>query len=89
MDFARQSGYRRIYLGIASSIGAIEPETMPERIQHYVSNRFKPLKDFQSQREFLEKYATGWTNRYMLYDSDYDLFLIPSALKRVTRPSLL
>ena len=34
--YARQNGYRRIHLGIASSIGAIEPETMPERIQHYI-----------------------------------------------------
>lgn len=84
--YARQNGYKRIHLGIASSIGAIEPETMPERIQQYVSKRFKPLRDFQSQREFLDNYATGWINRYMLYDSDYDLFLIPAALKRVTRP---
>ena len=89
VEYARQTGYRRIHLGIASSIGVIEPETMPERIQHYVSNRFKPLKDFQSQREFLEKYATGWINRYLLYGSDYDLFLIPVALRRVTRPSLI
>jgi phosphatidylglycerol lysyltransferase len=87
VDDANREGYLQISLGIASSIGVIEPENMPERIQHYITNRFKPLKDFQNQRAFLEKYATGWKNRYLLYESDYDLFLIPVALRKVIRQS--
>jgi len=88
VNYAGLKGFQWVNLGIASSIGVIEPENMPERIQHYISNTFKSLRDFQSQREFMDKYATRWSNRYLLYDSDYDLFLIPVALKRVIRPSL-
>lgn len=81
-------GYTCISLGLASTIGVVEPEIMPERIQHYVTKRFRFLRYFYYRRAFLEPFATEWKNRYLLYDSDFDLFLIPIALRRVSRPSL-
>ncbi len=89
VDYAADKGYHRINLGIASSIGIIEPETMPERIQHYIFEKFKSLRDFQHEREFKGKYATHWRNRYLLYDGDYDLLKIPMALKKVMRPPFM
>jgi phosphatidylglycerol lysyltransferase len=71
---------------MVSFTGLTNPENMPERLEKYVSERLKPLQHFHRLRNFKEKYATTWLNKYLIYDSDYDLFKIPMAITTVMKP---
>jgi phosphatidylglycerol lysyltransferase len=37
-------------------------------------------------RDFKEKYATIWEDKYLVYDTDYDLLQLPAALNKVMQP---
>jgi phosphatidylglycerol lysyltransferase len=87
IEYARENGYRYLNLGMASFTGITNPENTPEQIAKYASEKIKPLKHFHGLRNFKEKYATMWVNKYLIYDNDYDLFKIPMAITRVMKPS--
>ena len=87
IEYARENGYKYLNLGMASFTGITNPENTPEQIAKYASERIKPLQHFHSLRNFKDKYATTWLNKYLIYDNDYDLLKIPVAITKVMKPS--
>jgi len=85
IEYAKENGYQRLNLGMASFTGITTPENMPEQITKYVSERIKPLQHFHGLRKFKDKYASRWVNKYLIYSNDYDLLNIPVALSKVIR----
>jgi len=50
-----------------------------------------PTKDpvifsYKGMREFKDKFDPQWFNKYLIYDYDYDLIQVPTALSRVIKP---
>ncbi|KKX47989.1 hypothetical protein [Sphingobacterium sp. IITKGP-BTPF85] len=37
-------------------------------------------------RDFKEKYATIWENKYLIFGNDFDLLQLPQALSKVMKP---
>jgi phosphatidylglycerol lysyltransferase len=87
IEFARENGYKKINLGMASFTGINNPENTPEKIEKYASEKIKSLQHFHRLRSFKDKYATIWVNKYLIYDNDYDLWKIPIAIAKVMKPS--
>ncbi|MDP4276241.1 MAG: phosphatidylglycerol lysyltransferase domain-containing protein [Bacteroidota bacterium] len=87
IDYAKENGYQYLNLGMASFTGITDPENTPEQLEKYASEKIKPLAHFHGLRNFKEKYATTWLNKYLVYDNGYDLLKIPMALAKVMNPS--
>jgi len=87
IDYAKEKGYNYLNLGMASFTGITDPENTPERLEKYAADKIKTLKHFHGLRNFKEKYATSWLNKYLVYDNGYDLLKIPIALSKVMNPS--
>jgi phosphatidylglycerol lysyltransferase len=66
--------------------GISEPDSPAEQIIKYAAEKLKRFRHFQGLRDFKEKYTTIWENKYLVYDTDYDLLQLPAALNKVMQP---
>ena len=66
--------------------GIMQPANAAEQIIKLAAENIRRFKHYKGLREFKEKYATLWENRYLVYDNDFDLLQLPLALKNVMIP---
>ncbi|AXY72835.1 lysylphosphatidylglycerol synthetase family protein [Paraflavitalea soli] len=86
IEYARGKGKLFINLGMVPLTGLSQPDNTAEQILKMVSPRVRRFRRYDGLREFKEKYATFWENKYLLYEHDFDLFQLPNALRKVMRP---
>lgn len=86
VDYARDKQKLFINLGLVPLTGMSQPDNTAEQLLKMVSPRVKRFRQYHGLREFKEKYATFWENKYLVYEHDFDLFRLPSALRKVMRP---
>ena len=63
-----------------------EPDNTAEEIMKYAYHHIGSFKHYQSLRDFKEKYADLWENKYLIYENDFDLIQIPVALNKIMIP---
>jgi phosphatidylglycerol lysyltransferase len=85
IEYAKENKKRYINLGLAPMTGITKPENPAEQFLKLVS-RTKWFRHYESLREFKEKYATIWENKYLVFDNDFDLLQLPAALNNVMKP---
>lgn len=86
VEYAKMKNLKFINLGLTPLSGEKQPDNTAEEILKFVYNRLGSFKHYQSLRDFKEKYATKWENKYLIYGNDFDLLQIPAALKKITKP---
>jgi phosphatidylglycerol lysyltransferase len=86
IEYANEKGLQYINLGLVPMTGIDQPESAAEQIIKYAGERFKRFRHFQGLRDFKEKYATIWEDKFLIYENDYDLIQIPAALNKVMQP---
>ena len=86
VDYAKEKNLQYINLGLTPLGGMKDPDNTAEEILKFVYNRLGSFKHYQSLRDFKEKYADVWENKYLIYGSDFDLLQIPAALNKITKP---
>lgn len=86
IEYARSKQKLFINLGMVPLTGNTQPRNTAEQILQIISPKVKRFKQYHGLREFKEKYATFWENKYLVYEHDFDLFQLPSALRKVMRP---
>ena len=86
VEYAKSKGFLYINLGLTPLGGLKQPDNTAEEILKFVYNRIGSFKHYQSLRDFKEKYADQWENKYLIYGSDFDLLQIPAALNKITKP---
>jgi phosphatidylglycerol lysyltransferase len=86
INYAKQHNYQYLNLGLVPLTGITEPESPAEQLIKYVSEKWKRFRHYQSLRDFKEKYATIWENKYLVYENDFDLLQLPAALNKVMQP---
>ena len=86
IEYAKQKKLLYINLGLAPMAGIKEPDNTAEEILKFVYNRVGSFKHYQSLRDFKEKYADQWENKYLIYSNDFDLLQIPVALNKISKP---
>ncbi len=52
----------------------------------FAYQRIGTFKQYQTMRDFKEKYANYWINKYIIYDNEVELIQLPQALNRVMKP---
>jgi phosphatidylglycerol lysyltransferase len=84
--YARKKKKLYLNLGLVPMTGITQPGNTAEQIIRLAGARIKRFQHYKGLREFKEKYASSWQNKYLVYDNDYDLLQLPSAINNVMKP---
>ncbi|MBX9784294.1 MAG: phosphatidylglycerol lysyltransferase domain-containing protein [Chitinophagaceae bacterium] len=85
-EYAKNKKLQYLNLGMAPMAGIEEPDNMAERIMQFAYKKFKRFQHYKGLRNFKEKYAGIWQNKYLVYENDFDLLQLPAALNKVMQP---
>ncbi|WP_143307592.1 phosphatidylglycerol lysyltransferase domain-containing protein [Chitinophaga vietnamensis] len=83
---AQQKGLQYLNLGMVPMSGISQPQNTAEKMVKYAYEKLRFFRHYQGLREFKDKYATEWTNKYLVYEHDFDLIQLPAALSKVMQP---
>ena len=86
IEYAKEKQYKYINLGMVPMTGITEPQSPSEQIIKFAGEKLRRFKHFQGLRDFKEKYASIWENKFLVYENDYDLLQLPAALNKVMTP---
>jgi phosphatidylglycerol lysyltransferase len=86
VQYAKERKLLYVNLGLVPMTGITDPETAAEKIIKLASQRIRRFWHYRGLREFKEKYATYWENKYLVYENDFDLLQLPIALSKVMKP---
>jgi phosphatidylglycerol lysyltransferase len=84
--YLKSQGYETVNLGFAPMSGLKDPTKFSEKSMKFAYEKIRSFSHYKGMREYKEKFATMWSNKYLIYDHDYDLMQIPTALSRVIKP---
>ena len=87
ITYAKQKQYVYLNLGMVPMTGLGATDSPAEKIMKFASTRLGNFKHYHSLRDFKEKYATFWENKYLIFDNDFDLLQLPIALVKVMKPN--
>jgi len=88
VNYAKQKKMKYLNLGLVPMAGIEQPDNTAERLIRYAYEKIKRFRHYTGLREFKEKYATVWVNKYLVYENDFDLLQLPAALNKAMQPSL-
>ncbi|MNS92461.1 Phosphatidylglycerol lysyltransferase [compost metagenome] len=87
ITYAKAKKYVYLNLGMVPMTGLGATDSPAEKIMKFASTRLGNFKHYHSLRDFKEKYATFWENKYLIFDNDFDLLQLPVALVKVMKPN--
>jgi phosphatidylglycerol lysyltransferase len=82
---AKEKGLQYLNLGLVPMSGIQQPQNTAEQVVKFAYEKIKAFRHYHGLREFKEKYATEWSNKYLVYEHDFDLIQLPGALSKVMR----
>jgi len=82
---AKDQGLQFLNLGLVPMSGIQQPQNTAEQVVKFAYEKIKAFRHYHGLREFKEKYATEWSNKYLVYEHDFDLIQLPGALSKVMR----
>ncbi len=86
IEYAKDHNCQYINLGLVPMTGIEEPSNPAEQLIKYAGERLKRFKHYHGLRDFKEKYATIWEDKFLIYETDYDLLQLPAALNKIMQP---
>ena len=86
IQYAKEKGYESMNLGMVPMSGIESPENTAEQVVKFAYEKLKRFSGYKGLRDFKEKYATQWLDKYLVYENDFDLVQLPSALNKVMLP---
>ena len=86
VEYAKENKFHYINLGLVPMTGITEPNGPAEQLIKYAGEKLKRFKHYHGLRDFKQKYATIWEDKFLVYESDYDLLQLPAALNKVMQP---
>jgi phosphatidylglycerol lysyltransferase len=87
IEYAQGKGANYLNLGLVPMSGIGDPENTAESIVKYAYEKIKRFSHYKGLREFKEKYASAWLNKYLIYENDFDLIQLPAALNKIMQPT--
>jgi phosphatidylglycerol lysyltransferase len=86
VEYAKEKDCHYINMGLVPMTGIEEPNSPAEQLIKYAGRKLKRFKHYHGLRDFKEKYATYWKDKFLVYENDYDLIQLPLALNKVMQP---
>lgn len=75
-----------INIGLTPLAGLDKPNNIAEQLMKFAYHRIGTFKQYQTMRDFKEKYANYWINKYIVYGNEVELLQLPQALNKVMKP---
>ncbi len=85
-NYVKSIGYNYVNMGFAPLSGLNDPHTFPERSMKFAYEKISSFSHYKGMRDYKEKFEPVWYNKYLIYQHDYDLLQIPTALTKVIKP---
>ncbi len=85
-NYLKSKQYRYVNLGFAPMSGINDTHNFGERSMKFAYEKIRSFSQYKGMREFKDKFDPKWSNKYLIYDHDYDLIQVPSVLSRVIKP---
>ncbi|MEI7421198.1 MAG: phosphatidylglycerol lysyltransferase domain-containing protein [Prolixibacteraceae bacterium] len=85
-SYLKSQGFQTVNLGFAPMSGLKDPTKFSEKSMKFAYEKMRNFAPYKGMREYKEKFATIWYNKYLIYDHDYDLMQVPRALSKVIEP---
>jgi phosphatidylglycerol lysyltransferase len=85
IQHAKEQELQFLNLGLVPMSGIQQPQNTAEQVVKFAYEKIKAFRHYHGLREFKEKYATEWSNKYLVYDHDFDLIQLPVALSKVMK----
>ena len=86
IKYAKEKGKTTLNLGLAPMSGLEEADSAVEKMMQFAYEKIRRFRHYKGLRSFKEKYTSQWLNKYLVYDDDFDLLSLPSALNKVMKP---
>jgi phosphatidylglycerol lysyltransferase len=86
VEYAKEKNYHYINMGMVPMTGMEEAGSPAEQLIKFAGKNLKRFKHYHGLRDFKEKYATTWKDKFLVYENDYDLLQLPLALNKVMQP---
>ena len=84
--YLKSEGFSSVNIGFAPMSGLNDPHTFKEKSMKFAYEKIRGFSQYKGLREYKEKFATVWVNKYLIYDHDFDLLQIPGTLMKVIKP---
>lgn len=86
IEYAKGKEKLYLNLGMVPMSGIVQPVNTAEQIVKLAAEKIRRFQHYKGLREFKEKYAAIWENKYLVYDNDFDLLQLPVVLNNVMKP---
>jgi phosphatidylglycerol lysyltransferase len=83
--YFKSNGIQFVNLGFAPMSGMDDPHNFTEKSMKYAYEKIRSFSHFKGQREYKEKFQPIWSDKYLVFDNDYDLLQIPAVLARIIK----
>lgn len=84
--YLKQNGYKYVNMGFAPLSGLSAPQNFPEKSMKFAYEKIRSFAHYKGLRDFKDKFFPTWYNKYLIYETDYDLLQSPAAISKVIRP---
>jgi len=84
--YLKEKQIRYVNLGFAPMSGLDDPHTFPEKSMKFAYEKIRSFSHYKGLRDYKEKFDPTWYNKYLIYQHDYDLLSVPTAVSKVIKP---
>ena len=85
-EYFKEQGISKVNMGMVAFAGIEDAKTVGEKSIKIALDRIKSLGHFKGQYQFKEKFNPEWVNKYLAYDTAYDLVQFPAVLRGISKP---
>ena len=86
IEYAKENNCQYVNLGLVPMTGITQPNGPAEQLIKYAGEKLRRFRHYHGLRDFKEKYATIWEDKFLVYETDYDLLQLPAALNKIMQP---
>ena len=86
IDYCKLQDYKYLNLGLAPLSGIEQAKDLPEKTLKFAYERLQQFRHYRGLRDFKEKFLPAWQNKYLIYETHYDLISLPNVLNKIMKP---
>lgn len=86
IEYAKSKNLHFLNMGLVPMHSEPSTENTAEQLMKLAVKKLRLFRHYGGLRDFKSKYATIWENKYLVYENDFDLLLLPNALHKVIQP---
>ena len=83
--YFKSQGLGFVNVGFAPLSGLEVAQSFPERSMKFAYQKIRSFSQYRGQRDYKEKFNPVWSDKYLIYNQDYDLLQAPMVLSKIIR----